>query len=169
MFDLGWSELFIIALVALIVVGPKELPRVLRTVSQALAKVKGLAREFQSGLDEMAREAELTDLKRQVENVSRGSLDKALEDTVDPTGEVGKSIRDLKTGLNEDPLKDGPAKPATTAKTPEIARPDPDEDEASPLARKYKSIGQVFDPTANSASSSAAPTPPAGPADKASS
>ena len=168
MFDLGWSELFIIALVALIVVGPRELPRVLRTVSQALAKIKGLAREFQSGLDEMAREAELGDLKRQVENVSRGSLDKVLEDTVDPTGEVGKSIRDLKTGLNDDPLKDDAGKPAASAKPAEIARPDPDEEDASPLARKYKSIGQVFDPTAK-ASPSAEPTPPAGSSDKASS
>jgi hypothetical protein len=108
------------------------------------------------------------DLKRQVENVSRGSLDKVLEDTVDPTGEVGKSIRDLKTGLNDDPLKDDPGKPAASAKPAKIARPDPDEEDASPLARKYKSIGQVFDPTAK-ASPSAEPTPPAGSSDKASS
>jgi sec-independent protein translocase protein TatB len=63
-FDLGWSELFIIGLVTLLVVGPKDLPRVLRTISQLVAKARGMAREFQSGVDDMIRESELGDIKK---------------------------------------------------------------------------------------------------------
>ena len=66
MFDLGWSELFIVGLITLLVVGPKELPRVLRTISQVMAKARGLAREFQSSVDEMVRESELDDLKKEI-------------------------------------------------------------------------------------------------------
>lgn len=137
MLDLGWSELMLIAVIALIVVGPKELPRVLRAVTQTIGKVKGLAREFQSGLDEMAREAELTDLKKSVQDVSRGNLDKALEDTIDPTGDVKKSLDDMKSAVEDNPLKGNPLVEGASTD-----RPGEGETE---LARKYKGVGGYFD------------------------
>lgn len=137
MLDLGWSELMVVAVIALIVVGPKELPRVLRAVTQAISKVKGLAREFQSGLDEMAREAELTDLKKSVQDVSRGNLNQALEDTVDPTGDVKKSLDEMKSTVEDNPMKGDPPRGADPT-----ARPGESESE---LERKYKGIGGYFD------------------------
>jgi sec-independent protein translocase protein TatB len=61
--DIGWSEMAVIALLTLLVIGPKELPRVMRTVGHWLRKAQSLAREFQSGLDQMVQEAELEDAK----------------------------------------------------------------------------------------------------------
>lgn len=149
MFDLGWSELFIIALVALIVVGPKDLPRVLRGVTQTLGKIKGMAREFQSGLDEMAREAELSDLKKEIDKASRGSLDKAFEETVDPTGDIGRSIREIKASVEQ-----GPADSATPVPQPSAVSVA--DEELSPMEQKYKSIGQTFDKPADGGDGKAA-------------
>jgi sec-independent protein translocase protein TatB len=87
MLDIGWQELFFIAVIALIVVGPKDLPKVMRTVSQFVRKARGLAREFQGGVADMVREAELDEIKRKVDGSSR-SIEKTIKDTVDPTGSL---------------------------------------------------------------------------------
>ena len=63
MLDLGWSELLVIGIVALIVVGPKDLPRMLRTLGQYAAKAKSVAREFQRSMDEAARQADIDELR----------------------------------------------------------------------------------------------------------
>ncbi|MEH6727199.1 MAG: Sec-independent protein translocase protein TatB, partial [Hyphomicrobiales bacterium] len=68
MFDLGWPELMLIMLVALVVIGPKELPNAIRTVMGIVRKLRGAAREFQSGLDDIAKESGLDDMKRDLEN-----------------------------------------------------------------------------------------------------
>lgn len=92
MFDLGWSEMAIIMLVALVVIGPKDLPRMARTVGQWVAKGRAMAREFQRSLEEMAREAELDDVKREIENVGRTNISKTIEKTIDPGGELSKAF-----------------------------------------------------------------------------
>jgi sec-independent protein translocase protein TatB len=69
MFDISWGELVLIGMVALIVIGPKELPTVLRTVGQWVAKVKRMAAEFQGQFHDAMREAELADLRKQVESI----------------------------------------------------------------------------------------------------
>ena len=65
MFEIGWSELLLIAVVALIAIGPKELPTVLRTLGQWMSKLRRMASEFQSQFQEVMREAEMVDLKKQ--------------------------------------------------------------------------------------------------------
>lgn len=88
MFDLGWTELLVIACVAIIVVGPKDLPRMLRSLGQTIGKVKRMSREFQStfndALREAEREADISDMKKQVEEVGNfnplGDLKKTLEE-----------------------------------------------------------------------------------------
>ncbi len=62
MLDLGWSELLIIGVVALIVVGPKDLPKMLRALGQYAGRAKGIAREFQRSMDEAARQADIEEL-----------------------------------------------------------------------------------------------------------
>jgi sec-independent protein translocase protein TatB len=69
MFGIAWNEYVVIAVVALIVIGPKELPRVLRTIGQWTARVRHMAAEFQGQFQEALREAEMADLKKEVDNL----------------------------------------------------------------------------------------------------
>ena len=64
MFDIAPTELLIVALVALVVIGPKDLPRVMRTVGNWVGRARGMARHFRSGLDTMMREAELEEMDK---------------------------------------------------------------------------------------------------------
>jgi sec-independent protein translocase protein TatB len=64
MFDIGYSELLMIAVVALVVIGPKDLPNVMRTVGHWVGKARGMARHFRSGIDTMMREAELEEMEQ---------------------------------------------------------------------------------------------------------
>lgn len=64
MFDIGWSELLLVALVTLVVVGPREIPRVLRAVRGFIAKIRSIGADFQGAMDEAARSADLEDLKK---------------------------------------------------------------------------------------------------------
>lgn len=92
MFDLGWSEMGVILMVALIVIGPKDLPRVAREIGKWTAKARSMARDFQRSLDDMAREAELQDIKAELDKATTGSLAKKIESFVDPEGELTKAL-----------------------------------------------------------------------------
>ena len=70
MFDIGWSELLVIGVVALIAIGPKELPGVLRSLGHWMGKVRRMASEFQDQFREAMREAEVADLKKQFDDTS---------------------------------------------------------------------------------------------------
>ncbi len=65
--SLGFSEMVLLGIIALVVVGPKDLPLLLRKLGQWTAKLRGMAQEFRTGFDELARQAELDELKREVE------------------------------------------------------------------------------------------------------
>ena len=88
MFDIGWSELLVIAVVALIVIGPKELPAVLRTVGQWTTKIRRMAGEFQSQFQEALREAEMADLKKHADDLNNAA--RSLAKPLDPTDYLGK-------------------------------------------------------------------------------
>lgn len=117
MLDIGWPELMIIALITILVVGPKEIPRVLRTVTQIMRKVRGMASEFQSGIDELAREAELDDLKKDIEKTASKDIAGDLEKSIDPTGDVNKSVREIESSFKE-------AQSESKATVDEAAKPD---------------------------------------------
>jgi len=128
MFDIGWQELFIVAILAVIVVGPKELPRVLRTVMGLVRKARMLARDFQDGLEDVVREADLDDMKNQIGGLADGNLAKTIEDTLDPTGEIAKD-------LDMTEIQNDIGKMATESSTPEQIEPAvPDEIEPSATA-----------------------------------
>ena len=118
MFDIGWSEMAVIMLVALVVIGPKDLPRLARNVGQWVAKGRAMAREFQRSLEDMAREAELDDVKREIEKVGRTNIKKSIEKTIDPTGELGRAF-DPKAK----PLAASAAAPNGEAKEPAAKAP----------------------------------------------
>ena len=116
MFDIGWSEMAIIMLLALIIIGPKDLPRVARTIGQWVRKGRMLAREFQTSLEDMARETELEDVKKEIEKVGRTDFKKTVENTIDPKGELAKAF---------DTSTDTDAKPALTDKSGETGKETP--------------------------------------------
>ena len=115
MFDLGWDEMLVIGVVALVVLGPKELPNALRTVSALMKNARKLAGEFQSGVNEIIREADLEDARKklnEVQSLNKNQIQKAIEKAVDPTGEVksAMSAPDDPTGPpRTEPAKPGPA------------------------------------------------------------
>jgi sec-independent protein translocase protein TatB len=93
MFDLGWDEMALIAVVALVVLGPKELPNALRTVSGLMKQARKLAGEFQSGVHEIIREAELEDAKKVIADLNKGSIAGAIEKHLDSDGEIKSALQ----------------------------------------------------------------------------
>ncbi|MEM1159843.1 MAG: Sec-independent protein translocase protein TatB [Pseudomonadota bacterium] len=77
MLDIGWQELLVIGALALIVVGPKDLPGLLRTLGQWVGRMRGMAREFQSAMNDAARQADVSNLKelKDIKDTVSGSLD----------------------------------------------------------------------------------------------
>lgn len=97
MFDIGWQELFLVAVAALIVIGPKDLPRALKTLTGAIRKVKGMARDFQGGLDDIVRETELADMRQEIEAHTGGDLRKSIENSIDPDGDISREMNDMRS------------------------------------------------------------------------
>jgi sec-independent protein translocase protein TatB len=112
MFDIGWSELVVIAVVALIAIGPKELPAVLRTVGAYMGKIRRMASEFQGQFQEAMREAEMADLKKSVDEMT--DVAKGFSD-FDPLASVKKEV----DSFTADPLATTPSASAS----PEAAAP----------------------------------------------
>ena len=88
--EIGGTELLVIAIVALIVVGPKDLPKLLRQFGQFMARVRGMASEFRASFDEMARQSELDELRKEVEAMRRGQF-----------AELGGADAEVKTTISE--------------------------------------------------------------------
>ena len=117
MLDFSWSELALIAVVALVVIGPKDLPKALRTVGIWVRRARTISREFQSSIEQMVREAELDEVKKQIETVSTIDLGNEIKQAVDPTGSLSEALQppelpDMKTLVEETPP---PAAPAAAA------------------------------------------------------
>ncbi|MBT4768932.1 MAG: twin-arginine translocase subunit TatB [Rhodospirillaceae bacterium] len=74
MFDIGWTEMALVAMVAILVIGPKELPRVLRNMGRAMGKARSLAREFRKNIDEMAEEVDVNELLPKASDYTPESL-----------------------------------------------------------------------------------------------
>jgi len=79
MFDIGWSELAIIAVIALVVLGPKELASTMRTLGQWAGRARALAQEFRRGLDDLARESEIDSVKKQLDSVRSFDLGRHID------------------------------------------------------------------------------------------
>ena len=100
--DIGGLELLVIAAVALIVVGPKDLPMLLRKLGQFVGKMRGMASEFRASFDEMARQSELDDLRREVEAMRSGQYTAPLREAADQAKDVGvdQVFADIDASLN---------------------------------------------------------------------
>lgn len=135
MFDIGWTEMLVIAIVMIVVVGPKDLPRMLRTFGKTTAKLRSMAGDFQKQFNEALKEAELDDVKKSVDQLR----------SLDPRSEIKKQLnpfekaaQDVRAGL--DSLKQPGGKPAEPAK--------PDVHAAEPLKNGATVMPGVEGPTA---------------------
>jgi sec-independent protein translocase protein TatB len=124
MFDFGlsMSELMVIAVIALIVVGPKDLPKMLRTVGRFVTKLRGMAGEFQRHLDSAIREAGIEDVKKEVRNITNFTV----------TADVGKQMSEefkkqgdeIKKMLDAPPKSEAPAAPPAEPVPPPSLEPE---------------------------------------------
>jgi sec-independent protein translocase protein TatB len=136
MFDIGWSELLLIGVVALIAIGPKELPGALRTLGQWMSKVRRMASEFQNQFHEAMREAELADLKKEVDEMATKAQSYAHFDPIDDIR------KDIENAASPPPALDTPltetSAPQTTTEatsaTTTSATPPPPASEPAPAA-----------------------------------
>ena len=123
MFDIGWGELVVIGVVALIAIGPKELPSVLRTLGQTMGKIRRMAAEFQGQFQEALREAEVADLKKQAEDMTSSVSDIA---NFDP---MASAQKEMEAAFNPEPPKvsepSGEVSPAAPLGAPEPTAPLP--------------------------------------------
>lgn len=128
MFDIGYSELLLIAVVALVVIGPKELPKVMRTVGEWVGRARGMARHFRSGIDTMIRESELEEMEKKW----RDENERIMREfpTADPAGVMAPlpppATADKAGDKAPPPALDAPAA-GTAPAPPEGAMPPPRE------------------------------------------
>ena len=121
MFEVGWTEMLVIAIVMIVVVGPKDLPNMLRTFGRTTAKLRSMAADFQKQFNEALKEAELDDVKKSVDEL-RG---------LSPVAEIRKQLNpfeqaaaDVRAGVDQAMKPKPAADPATpAASTPQAAEP----------------------------------------------
>lgn len=136
MFDVGWTELVVIACVAILVVGPKDLPRMLRTFGRTMGTVRKMAGDFRRQFDEAIRESELDDIRK---SVTQGQAFNPLEDARKTMLEAQKSLKDavqpavreIEAAAKESELAAPPA--------PQIATELPGADAAADAAKSVSS------------------------------
>jgi sec-independent protein translocase protein TatB len=148
MFDFAWSEIVLIGAVALIAIGPKDMPAAIRTVSSMIKKARRMAAEFQTHVDEMVREADLGDVKKAFSDIRNLDIPSLVEKHVDPD----RSIRDT---FADNPFAPTHPTPSAVSTLEEVAvsappvlevLPNPETEPAKPLAPAFIPPGLVPPP-----------------------
>ena len=122
MFDIAWSELFVILVVALVVVGPKDLPKLMRTAGQWAGRARTMADQFRRSFDDMARQTELDELRNQV-NKLKTEATKPMTDADYQAQGILNEVKSIQTHIEDvgaappklDPPASAPASPAAPA------------------------------------------------------
>ncbi|WP_377288612.1 Sec-independent protein translocase protein TatB [Rhizobium sp. SG2393] len=123
MLDIGWTELVVIAIVLIVVVGPKDLPPMLRAFGRMTTKLRGMASDFRQQFDEALREAELDDVKKTIDDARRLNPANAIREAINPLRQAGQDIRnDLQNAAR--PTTPAAAPTATPAAAPEALTTD---------------------------------------------
>ena len=116
MFDMGWSELLLVAVLAIVFVGPKDLPRVMRTVGQYVARMRAMVREFQNSFEDLARESELEELRKQVAEMR----ETAMKPIADLQRSASVSPEELKASTTPEPTETPTGEPAKVDDKPAV-------------------------------------------------
>ncbi|MCC3304997.1 Sec-independent protein translocase protein TatB [Sneathiella sp. HT1-7] len=101
MFDIGWTEMAFVLVIAVLVIGPKDLPKAISTIGKYVRKARSMARDFQSGIDDLARETELDEIKKDIQKGTDFNIKKQIEDAVDPTGSKENMFNDIKPQIRD--------------------------------------------------------------------
>lgn len=118
MFDIGWTEMLLIAVVAIIVIGPKDLPRVMSEMGRWIGRARAMARSFQDHLEEMSRQSGIDEVRKEVEAARHISPTREIEKTIDPDGAMTRQLSEV---TNVGPV--GP--PLPQPETPTQPAPEP--------------------------------------------
>jgi sec-independent protein translocase protein TatB len=128
MFDIGWTEIFVIGVVALVFLGPKELPRALYQLGRWTRAARKITGDFQRQVDQLVREAELDDVKKTVTSATKMvDVRKTVREALDPVGDIKKAFEPPKFSLNSTPAKPATTPAAVAATTTAEAAPAPAE------------------------------------------
>ena len=119
MFDIGWQEILVIAVVLIVVVGPKDLPRMLRTFGRTTAKMRGMAGDFRRQFDDALKEAELDEVKNMVNSARNMNPASSIKKHLNPLNAIGDEIRSsLSDATKPATPSDDPAKGGTEPASP---------------------------------------------------
>jgi sec-independent protein translocase protein TatB len=128
LFDLSMTELMLIGVVALVVIGPKDLPKALRVAGYWFRKARTLSREFQSSVEQMIREAELDEVRQELKKATEIDLNKEFHQTIDPSGSLAESLKPPELPK----LFEAEPPPAPAMETQSHSPPEPAQVEAKP-------------------------------------
>jgi sec-independent protein translocase protein TatB len=123
MFDFSWTEIALIGGVALVVIGPKDLPKALRTAGIWVRKARSISREFQGTIEQMMREAELDEVKKTIEKATSFDVEKEIQKHVDPTGDLAEALKPPEMPDLDKLVAGADAKPADPAPPPPTIEP----------------------------------------------
>ena len=142
MLDIGGWEFLIVAFVLVMVVGPKELPKMLRGFTGIVRQIRRAANDFTNSMTDLANEADMADLKKTLDQAKSGNLDE-IADAIDPTGGVGETVGSLRDSIGKDAAGDDVKDIGTIAKEAgnemAAATKSPEAEPASQTAKKAKS------------------------------
>lgn len=156
MFDIGWTEMLVIAIVMIVVVGPKELPGMLRTFGKTTAKLRVMAGDFRKQFDEALKEAELDDIKKVADDVRALNPKNEIRKALSP---MEKAAQDVRTGLDA-AMK--PTKPAVAEPAPAEAKAaEPLENAATAMPGEAPAAGKAAANKPVKANGAVAPAAPA--------
>ena len=172
---IGATELLLIGIIALIVVGPKDLPLLMRRVGQFMGKARRMAADFRASFDEMARQSELDELRKEVEALRTGSLAKPLGAETEATfrqisDDLNKPVVPTSYGSSDPPAQPAPPAIATPAETkadtpkPATATPKTSGAATTAVAKPKAKTAAKAKPTASSVRSTPAKAAAAKPA-----
>lgn len=124
MLDVGWTEILVIAIVLIIVVGPKDLPQMLRTFGRMVTKMRGMASDFRQQFDEALREADLDDVKKTIGEAQKLNPLNSIRDAVNPLRQMGDEIKsDLQKATSAVSTTTPAANPAEAVSSTPVAVP----------------------------------------------
>lgn len=167
MFDIGWTEMLVIAIVMIVVIGPKELPGMLRTFGKTTAKLRVMANDFRKQFDEALKEAELDDIKKVADDVRALNPKNEIRKALSP---MEKAAQDVRAGLDAamKPTKPAAAEPAPAEakaaeplKTAATAIPGETAASGQPAAKGAAKANGAAAPAKKTVASKSAPAKPA--------
>jgi sec-independent protein translocase protein TatB len=154
MFDFAWSEIALIGVVALVLIGPKDMPVAIRAVAGVVKKARRMAAEFQGHVDEMVRDTELAEVRQQINEIRNFDFRGEFERAVDGDGSLKKAFEDPFTAPPPAPVVELPT-PAPDPAVPDPAGPVSAPEEAAPQGPLLAAAAPAFIPPAVAATAAA--------------